>query len=244
MTKEPESPEPELPQGGEPHSSGIAGDSLSAALARHGIELPIEQVTALEEYCRVLWETNQRLNLTRHTDYETFVARDLVDSMQLAAMLRPGERVLDVGSGGGVPGIVLAILRSDVHVSLAESVGKKARALAEMIERLKLPVPVFEARAEHLLDDLGFDTLVARAVGPLWKICQWFAPHWESIGRMLVIKGPAWVKERGEARHRGMLRTLELRKAASYTPPGADAPSVILELWPKGRPRAGGEPQV
>jgi len=191
----------------------------------------------LEEYCRVLWETNQRLNLTRHTDYETFVARDLVDSMQLAALLRPGERVLDVGSGGGVPGIVLAILRNDVHVSLVESVGKKARALAEMIDRLKLPVPVFEARAEHLLDDLRFDTLVARAVGPLWKICNWFAPHWASIGRLLVIKGPAWVEERKEARHRGMLRPLELRKAASYTPPGADAESVILELWPKGRTR-------
>ena len=83
----------------------------------------------LERYCELLWEWNEKINLTRHTDYEKFVARDLVDSLAFAEFLEPGEKVLDVGSGGGVPGVVLAIVRPDLKVSLADSVGKKAKVL-------------------------------------------------------------------------------------------------------------------
>src|SRR6187401_3195731 len=95
-----------------------AEETLSAALARHGLTLPAEQVAQLDRYCRLLWEWNDKLNLTRHTDYEKFVSRDLIDSLELAKLLRPGEEVLDVGTGGGVPGIVLAILRPDLKVTL------------------------------------------------------------------------------------------------------------------------------
>src|SRR5438034_11828161 len=97
-------------------------DTLPAALARHGIELPDDQVAALDRYCKRLWDWNERLNLTRHTTYEKFVARDVVDSLQLANLLEPKERVLDVGTGGGVAGAVIAILRPDLKVSLCDSV--------------------------------------------------------------------------------------------------------------------------
>src|SRR3977135_72953 len=91
-------------------AQSVPTDSLHAALARHQIELPDDQVALLDRYCRLLWSWNEKLNLTRHTDYEKFVARDVVDSMALEPFLDAGERVLDVGTGGGVPGIVLAIL--------------------------------------------------------------------------------------------------------------------------------------
>src|SRR5438067_13937674 len=83
---------------------------LTAALAKHNIALPAEQVAQLDRYCRLLWDWNTKINLTRHTDYEKFVSRDLVDTLQLVPHLRESEDVLDVGTGGGVPGIVLAIL--------------------------------------------------------------------------------------------------------------------------------------
>ena len=57
-----------------------------------------------------------KINLTRHTDYGKFVGRDVLDSMQLAEHLREGDEILDVGTGGGVPGIVLAIVRPDLQV--------------------------------------------------------------------------------------------------------------------------------
>ncbi len=114
---------------------------------------------ALERYCTLLWDWNTKINLTRHTDYEKFVARDLVDSLAFARFLAAKEKVLDVGTGGGVPGVVLAIVRGDLPISLSESVGKKARVLADIVARLGLQTPVLHARAEDVLGQQRFDTL-------------------------------------------------------------------------------------
>jgi 16S rRNA (guanine527-N7)-methyltransferase len=190
----------------------------------------------LQEYVQRLWAWNEKLNLTRHTDYEKFVARDLRDTLELSKLLHPEEEVLDVGTGGGVPGVVLAIIRPDLRVTLCESVGKKAQAVQEMVQGLGLPVPLYHCRAEELFEDFRFDAAVARAVGPLYKLCNWFQDHWASIGRLLAIKGPSWAEERHEARHKGLLNNLNLRVAASYPMPGTHSESVILKLWPKGAP--------
>ena len=169
----------------------------------------------LERYCELLWDWNTKINLTRHTDYEKFVARDLVDSLAFAQFLEPKEKVLDVGTGGGVPGVVLAIVRDDLRISLCESVGKKARVVADIVERLGLQTPVLHARAEDVLAHQRFNTLVIRAVARLKKLLEWFRPHWKSFDRLLVLKGPSWVEERGEARHYGLLHDLALRKLTS-----------------------------
>jgi 16S rRNA (guanine527-N7)-methyltransferase len=212
-------------------SPTAAEDDLAAALARHEIALPAEQVAALEAYARLLWEWNEKLNLTRHTTWEKFVARDVVDARQLAEQIPAGERVLDVGTGGGVPGILLAIMRPDLRVELCDPVGKKARAVAEIIAGLGLSLPVHAERAERILERQRFDTLVVRAVAPLWELLSWLAPHWQNIGQLLVIKGPKWLDERGQARHRGYLKPLELRKVAEYPLPGTESNSVILKVW-------------
>lgn len=204
--------------------------TLEEALQKFSLEVPADQLQQLERYCQLLWDWNTRLNLTRHTDFDLFVSRDLLDTLQLASHLRADTDVLDVGTGGGVPGILLAILRPDLRVSLAESVGKKARAVDDIVGQLDLPVPVYAARAENLLEDFRFDTLVARAVGPLWKMMKWFEDHWASIGELLLIKGPGWIDERAEARHRGWTKQVALRKIASYPTPGRDQDSVILRL--------------
>lgn len=208
-------------------------ESLAAALLAHNFELPPEQVQQLDTYRELLWQWNERMNLTRHTTFEKFATRDIGDSLELAAHLDQGERVLDVGSGGGVPGICLAILRPDLDVSLCESVGKKARALEEMVQTLGLNVQVYGARVEDLLEIATFDTLVARAVAPLRKILYWLAPRWDAFDRLLLIKGRSWVEERGDARHRGLLKNLQLRKAGEYKTRGADAVSVVLSLTSK-----------
>lgn len=204
--------------------------TLPQALAQHDLKLLPNQIAQLEHYCQLLWGWNEKLNLTRHTDYGTIVARDVLDTLQLANLLRNGEQVLDVGSGGGVPGVLLAILRTDLEIVLCESVGKKASALTAIVAELNLPVPVYHCRAESLLDDFRFDTLVARAVGPLWKILKWFEADWDTIGRLLLIKGPRWVEERAEARHRGLLAPLDLRRIATYPMVDSSNESVILQL--------------
>jgi 16S rRNA (guanine527-N7)-methyltransferase len=203
---------------------------LTAAIARHKIELPDEQVERLARYCHALWDWNTKLNLTRHTDYEKFVGRDLVDSLMFAEQLAECEKVLDLGTGGGVPGVVLAILRPDLDVSLCDSVGKKARAVADIVAQLGLCIPVYAENVQLVLEQWRGDTLVARAVARLHKILTWLKPHWGSFNRLLVLKGPAWVEERGEARHRGTLKGLCLRKLATSPLTGAESESVLLQI--------------
>ncbi len=218
-----------------PTAETAAPDTLAAALARHKIELSQTQQNLVEKYAGALWEWNDKINLTRHTDYEKFVSRDLVDTIQLARLLHPEEEVLDVGSGGGVPGLLLAILRPDLTIHLSDSVQKKAKVVETVARDLKLPnVTVFSTRAEEQLKETRYDALVSRAVGPLDKILTWFKPHWAYIGRLLLIKGPKWTAEHNEAKRLGLMKKLELRVAAEYPLPGTDSNSVILKIWHQG----------
>jgi 16S rRNA (guanine527-N7)-methyltransferase len=187
----------------------------------------------LDRYRQLLWSWNERMNLTRHTTLEKFVGRDALDSFELSKLLGKGERVLDVGTGGGVPGVVIAILNPGLSMSLCESTQKKARAVESIVSELGLHIRVYPNRAEEVLEITTFDTLIARALAPLAKILGWLQPHWEAFDRLLLIKGRSWADERDEARQAGLLRGLELRKAASYTTPGNDAESVILSLTSK-----------
>ncbi|HUY36887.1 MAG TPA: 16S rRNA (guanine(527)-N(7))-methyltransferase RsmG [Pirellulales bacterium] len=215
------------------HTDDLSADSLPRALARHAIELPPPRTETLDAYRKLLWDWNSKLNLTRHTDYEKFVARDVVDSLVVERRLAPDERVLDVGTGGGVPGIVLAIVRPDLTVTLSESVAKKARVVQQIVQELGLPIAAHHCRAEDLLGHQPFDTLVARAVAPLAKLLTWFQPHWGAFERLLVIKGPGWVEERHEARQRNLFKGLRLRKLDTWPLPGTKSESVLLEIRPE-----------
>ena len=212
-----------------------ASRSLREALDRYQIELPDAVVGKINEYCDVLWTWNERLNLTRHTSYDKFVARDLVDSIRLASLLQKGEHVLDVGSGGGAPGLIVQILRPDVVVELCESTGKKATALGDIADQLELDINVWYAKAEDLLKERRFHTLTVRAVGKMRSLLTIFAPVWNRFNRLLLIKGPNWPDERGEARHYNLLNKLALRKIDEYEIPDAGYNSVILQICRKDR---------
>jgi len=205
-------------------------EDLRSLLTARQIDVTDEQITTLDHYRRLLWSWNERMNLTRHTTLEKFVDRDVVDSYELSKLLDRGERVLDVGTGGGVPGLVIAILRPDLSVSVCESTQKKARAVEVIVADLGIPVRVFPNRAEEVLEITTFDALIARAIAPLTKILGWLEPRWDAFDRLLLIKGKSWIDERSEARQAGRMRGLELRKAATYETPGTGAESVILSL--------------
>jgi 16S rRNA (guanine527-N7)-methyltransferase len=210
-------------------------EELAELLSECAIVVSPAQVALLDRYRQLLWQWNERMNLTRHTTLEKFVTRDVVDSWELAKLIDRGGRVLDVGTGGGVPGVVMAIMRPDLKLAVCESTQKKAKAVEAIIAELDLPVPVYACRAEEVLQLSTFDTLVARAVAPLAKLLRWLAPHWEAFDQLLAIKGPQWAEERVEARHLGLLRHLELRKAAAYKTPLTNAESVILKVTAKSR---------
>lgn len=206
----------------------VALRQISGDIGLQGV--PEDAWPLLAKYCQLVWDWNEKLNLTRHTTPELFVKRDLLDSVRLAALLRPDEEVLDIGTGGGVPGILVAILRPDIQVTLCDSVAKKAKVAQEIVDRLGLEVPVYPISLIKVLEEFRYDTVFARGVGPLERLCTWLRNEWHKIGRLLAIKGPRWVDERGEARHRGLLKGVDLRRLVSYTMPDTDSESVILQL--------------
>ena len=101
--------------------------SFEQALQEVGIELTEEQAAQTLDYCHMLWAFNEKINLTRHTTYRRFVERDVLDAYKLASVLGDDESVLDVGTGGGVPGIILSILNPKLEITLLEPVGKSKR---------------------------------------------------------------------------------------------------------------------
>lgn len=203
---------------------------LMSVIHSHGLNVPEHQAIQLARYCRLLWEWNDRLNLTRHTDWELFVTRDLLDTQKLAEHLPQGAKVLDVGSGGGVPGIPLAILRPDLSVSLCESIGKKANALQAIVKELKLSVPVYADRAETILKKHRFQFVTARAVASISKMIVWFGPVWGAVGQLLLIKGRRWTEEYNDAEAEGLWKRRTLENIASWATPGRDGESVLLRI--------------
>lgn len=204
--------------------------SLKKTIEMFELDIDPAVYPQLKHYCQALWEINNDLNLTRHTSYELFVTRDLVDTLELSKHIPQGKEVLDVGSGGGVPGMLLALLRPDLSISLTDSVGKKAAALGDIADAAKANVEIYHCRAEELLEDFRFDYTTARAVGPLKKMGTWFADCWPAIGRLLAVKGPKWIEEKAEADELGVLNKVDIRVLSEYDVPGVEWKSVILQL--------------
>ena len=125
-------------------------------------------------------------------------SRHFPESLVFAATLTPGTRLLDVGSGGGLPGLVIAMTQPQIDVHLLEATGKKARFLEDVARELGLAVEVHHGRAEELarppLADT-FDVVTARAVAPLERLAPWCAPFLRPGGRLLAIKGEQWKAE-------------------------------------------------
>ena len=171
---------------------------------RAGLGLSAEQIAALGAYLDLLEAANQRMNLTRITDREQAEILHVGDAMTLLAFLpKEPHRLADVGSGGGVPGIVLGIVRPDIEIVLIESTKKKADFLASATKELKLAnVTVEPRRAEEVANSRqreSFDVAAARAVGTLEILVEWLLPLVKVKGQALVMKGPKGVEELRQA---------------------------------------------
>jgi 16S rRNA (guanine527-N7)-methyltransferase len=167
---------------------------------RAGRELSGEQHATLARYLDLLLEANARMNLTRITDRAAAEVQHVGDALTVLPFLPNGQfRLADVGSGGGVPGIPLAIARPDATVLLIESTKKKVAFLRQTIEALGLSnTSVSEWRAEdvgHSNNREAFDVALARAVATMDWLAEWCLPLVKKGGKMLAMKGPKIAEE-------------------------------------------------
>ena len=153
------------------------------------LELDETQLARLVAHLDLLDEWSARMNLTAIRDRPSQLTKHLLDSLTVQPYLR-GERVADVGSGAGFPGIPLAIVEPHRHFALIESTGKKCRFLEHVRDALELKnVAVVQSRAESYQPDMRFDTVLARAVGPVADLVKVAGPLVVGGGRLLAMKG-------------------------------------------------------
>ncbi len=143
---------------------------LSEGLKTMGLSLSASQQQALVDYLALLLKWNRAYNLTAVRDPRQMVSRQLLDSLSILPWIR-GPRVLDVGTGAGLPGIPLAIALPGFEFLLLDSNGKKTRFVQQAVIELGLPnVEVRQARVEQLADACGFDTITSRAFADLHEM--------------------------------------------------------------------------
>jgi 16S rRNA (guanine527-N7)-methyltransferase len=176
-------------------------DSLWTELFRRAdVELSTGQIEHLSGYVDLLLAANQKFNLTRISDPAEARVRHVGDALTVLPFLpRGAHRLADVGSGGGVPGLPLAIARPDVQVVLIESTKKKAGFLTETVQALGLKnVRVIADRAETVAKG-SFDVVVARALANMDQLASWCLPLVRPGGMLLAMKGPKVAKELPQA---------------------------------------------
>ena len=132
-----------------------------------GLSLSDDQTEKSLNYLRLLLEANQEYNLTSITDTKEATIKHLLDSLSVYELLQ-GETIADIGSGGGTPGIPLAIAFPKKQFLLIESKQKKAAFLVEAVKQLKLKnVRVINKRAEEVVATRAPETIISRALGSL-----------------------------------------------------------------------------
>lgn len=185
----------------------IAPEGFAARLDAIGAPVSATTLARLGDFLGRMLAMNEQMNLTAIKDPESAWERHILDALTLLPLLADvpaSARLIDIGSGGGIPGIVLAIVRPDLHVTLVEATQKKAAFLGAVSEALQLAnVSVYADRAEELgRDELGetFDVVTARAVGRVKVLAPLLLPFARPGGLVLLIKGQRAEEELLEAR--------------------------------------------
>jgi 16S rRNA (guanine527-N7)-methyltransferase len=206
---------------------------LDAGAKEMGVELDESQVEILWSYAQKLRERNEHVNLTSIVAPEGILTLHMLDSLSLVPHLGDARRIIDVGTGGGFPGIPLAVACPDRDFTLIDGTQKKIRFVAESIALLDIRnAHAVAARAENYSGEKSFDAVVVRAVGTLADVLHNAGKLVGPDGRLLAMKGKLPEDE---------IRELPRGWSAQVTPlrvPGLDAERHLVALQ---RHKSGGK---
>lgn len=209
-------------------------ERLQAGLERLGVAADGVTLDRLARYHALLTEWNARIDLTAVLEPEEMVDRHYLDSAApLALDLIPqGARVIDVGTGAGLPGIPLCILRPDLRVTLLDAQRKRVTFLQAAIEALDLPAQAVHMRAEDAARDEArreaYDVAVSRAVAATPTLLELTLPFVRVGGRAIAWKGPGLQAELEQARRAAHLLGGALEGVLDAPVPGRDWQHVLL----------------
>jgi len=163
---------------------------LDAGAKELGVELDESQVEVLWRYGYMLREHNVHVNLTSIISPEGILTLHMLDSLSIAAHLGNARRIIDIGTGGGFPGVPLAVAFPQRKFTLIDGTQKKIRFVAESVAALDIRnVQAVAARAESFQGEKNFDVVIARAVGGLVDLLHNVGKLLSPQGRLLAMKG-------------------------------------------------------
>lgn len=157
--------------------------------------VPAERLTLLERYGGLLASDGITRGLIGPREVPRLWERHLLNCALLAPLIGDGASVADLGSGAGLPGMVLAIARPDLRITLVEPMARRVEFLEEVRAELGLDVRVVRARAEQWEGPAAFDVVTARALAPLARLLAWGMPLVASGGCLLAMKGSSAADE-------------------------------------------------
>jgi 16S rRNA (guanine527-N7)-methyltransferase len=215
------------------HSEVSAAPSAAEALFGSGLE-------RAQRYAEFLAGAGVERGLIGPREVDRLWDRHLLNSAAIAELLEPNDRVADIGSGAGLPGIPLALARPDLRITLIEPLLRRSEFLREVAGEIELDVTIVRGRAEEksVRERVGeMDAVVSRAVASLDKLTKWSMPLLRADGQMLAMKGERAKDEINE--HRRVMASLGavdvrvMRCGANYLDPPA---SVVVAR--RGTPAA------
>jgi 16S rRNA (guanine527-N7)-methyltransferase len=212
---------------------------LKSGAAELGLSLSDAQFEQLLGYLALIQKWNKVYNLTAVRDPQEMLTHHLLDSLTAVNPLvrhtgGRAARVLDVGSGGGLPGIVLAICRPELDVSCVDTVGKKAAFIQQVAASLKLPnLRGIHARVETLSEP--FDVVCCRAFASLPDFVNWSRGALAEQGVWMAMKG-----KHPQAEINGLPADVQVFHVEPLTVPGLDVERCMVWIrpWLQGHPRA------
>ncbi len=202
-------------------------DLQSLAAEKLNLKLSPQQLAAFSLYEKELLEWNEKFNLTAIRDAEGVRVKHFLDSLTCTLEMKslPPNRLIDIGTGAGFPGIPLKLLFPAMHLTLVESVGKKAGFCRHMVETLKLEnVEVLSLRAEEVgqmpKHREKYDWAVARAVANLPVLLEYLLPLVRVDGAVLAQKGETAHAEAQAAEKASHMLGGRLKHISPLTLPG------------------------
>ncbi|GAA2443356.1 16S rRNA (guanine(527)-N(7))-methyltransferase RsmG [Actinomadura vinacea] len=205
-----------------------------------GIESEVfgDALPVAERYAAFLADAGVERGLIGPREVDRLWERHLINCAVVAEAVPDKARVVDIGSGAGLPGIVLAIVRPDLSVTLLEPLLRRTTFLNECVELLELPnVEVRRARAEEVVQEFAMDVATARAVAPLERLAKWALPLLRPGGQLLALKGERAAVELEEAQpvlKRFGVRTAELLQVGRGK---VDPPTTLVRVVAESAPR-------
>lgn len=213
--------------------------SFKGWMDEFGVDITEQQFSKLSQYLQLLKGKNEELNLTRITDNREAWIKHILDSLMAAPFFnKPGLKVADIGTGGGLPGIPLAILFPSARFILIDATEKKVAAVAEFARALDLGnVHVMAGRIETLAHTAGyredFDLVLSRALAPLRVLVELSVPLIHPYGKVICFKGPEYISELSDARNAVEALRCEPPRVFQYALPEGMGDRTLLMITKK-----------